>query len=207
MQAQERPCPRHRPPLQDGLLESVRRASRYAQDTPAGLDDDAQHRPQVGQRSEQTDRTELGEIGVGIGMVEPELAAVVVQSWAPLLQQHASARVVELAVMEDDQAGIADQIGPHVVVTGRVAELIDDEIVGTLAVLPDEVVCAEQPYTRIRRHELFRPPVDEQIDIVRHPQADGSSSPLYCEMPDLSGRRGAKKARRGIVLGRDFKGL
>ena len=74
------------------------------EDTPAGLDDHAQHRPQIGQRSEQADGSELGEIGVGIGMVEPELAAVVVPSRMPLLQQHASARVVQLAVVQDDEA-------------------------------------------------------------------------------------------------------
>src|SRR5688500_15993910 len=64
------------------------------EDGPAGFDDDAQHGPQIGQRSEQTGGSELGEIGARIGMVELELATVVVPSWMPLLQQHASARVV-----------------------------------------------------------------------------------------------------------------
>ena len=99
------------------------------EDTPAGLDDDAQHRPQIGQRSQQADGAELSEIRVRVGMVEPELATIIVPPRLPPLQQHASSRVVQLAVVQNDETREADQIRPHVVVAGRVAELIDDEIV------------------------------------------------------------------------------
>jgi hypothetical protein len=99
-------------------------------------------------------------------MVEPELAAVIVLSRTPLLQQDASTRVVQLAVVENDQTWKARRVRPRVVVTGGVAELIDDQIVGMLAVLPEEVVRAEQARAFDRRTDALGLSVDEQIDLV-----------------------------------------
>ncbi len=125
---------------------------------------------EIGQRSQQADGAELGEIRVRVRMIEPELAPIIVLPRLPLLQQHASSRVVQLAVVQNDEAREADQIRPHVVVARRVAELIDDEIVRARAVLPDEVVGVEQLKAFVRRFERFRRPVDEQIDVVSPPR-------------------------------------
>ena len=45
---------------------------------------------------------------------------------------------MELTIVEHDEAGIADEIRPHVVVKGRVAHLVDDQIVRLAAMVPDE---------------------------------------------------------------------
>ena len=59
-----------------------------------------------------------------------------------------------------------DEVRPHIVVTGRIAELIDDELVWTRAIFPDEVVRVEQLDAFVRRFVRRRQSVDEQIDVV-----------------------------------------
>ncbi len=160
------------------------------EDRPAGLDDDTQHRPQIGQRSQQADSAELREIRVRVGMIEPELTSIIVPPRLPPLQQHASSRVVQLAIVQNDEARIADQIRPHVVVARRVAELIDDEIVRARAIFPDEVVRVEQLEAFVRRFERRRRPVDEQIDVVfrREPGQE------IAAVPGNAGSDGRKRA-------------
>jgi hypothetical protein len=67
---------------------------------------------------------QLSEIWVLTGMVGGELGAVI--SGATGSQQHRRTRVVEMPVMQNRQARIAKEIGPDVVVMGRVADLVDD---------------------------------------------------------------------------------
>ena len=132
----------------------------------ARLDDDAQHGPEVSQRTQQTDGAELSEAFSRVGMVEPELVPVVVLPRRPLLQQHPPARVVQLPVVQDGETGIPDEIGPHVVVAGGVAELIDDEIVWPFAFAPGEIEGAEHAHPGVRGVEVFRPSIDEEIDLM-----------------------------------------
>ena len=67
---------------------------------------------------------------------------------AAVAEQGVRPGVVQLAVVEDDEAGIAHQVGPHELVAGGVPELIDDQIVGL---------------RQVPRHEVVRPPQLEAI--------------------------------------------
>src|SRR5687768_6123184 len=99
------------------------------EEAEASLDDDAQHGEQIGQRSEEAGRPKFSEIRWRIGMVEPELAAIVIPPRLPTLQQHPSPGVVQLPVMQNHETRVAKQVGPHIVVARGVAELINDEII------------------------------------------------------------------------------
>ncbi len=74
-------------------------------------------------------------------MVVGKLAAVVVE--APVLQEPPRPRMVQPAVVQDDEPGKRREIRPDVVMTRRIAELIDHKIVGIAPMLPDEVVGAQ----------------------------------------------------------------
>ena len=74
-------------------------------------------------------------------MVEPQLGAVV--RVALLLQQQPRSCEVQLAVVQDDQARESEEVGPHVVMTGGVAQLVDGQVVGVPLMLPDEVMRIE----------------------------------------------------------------
>ena len=141
------------PGLGIGFTNLISQPVVMHEDRPAGLDDDTQHRPQIGQRSQQADGAELSEIRVRVGMIEPELTTIIVPPRLPPLQQHASSRVVQLAIMQNDETRVTDQICPHIVVARRVAQLINDEIVRSRAILPDEVVGVEQLKPFVRRFE------------------------------------------------------
>jgi hypothetical protein len=157
--------------------------------SPARLDDDAEHWPEVSEGSQQSFCTELCEVRIRIRVIEPELAPVILLAWNPLLQERASARVMELSVMKNNEAGIACQIRPHVVVAWRVAELIHDEIVRRARVLPDEVVRLEHVQARIADRILPCFPVDEQIDVVlRHK--------LRQQLPVVLGDAGFNRCKR-----------
>jgi hypothetical protein len=75
-------------------------------------------------------------------MVVPEFGAIVVE--APLIEQVSCAGVVHACIVQHDEARIAHQIGPQVVVTRRIAELVDDKIVRGALLAPEEVVRVEQ---------------------------------------------------------------
>ena len=47
---------------------------------------------------------------------------------------------MQLRVVQDDEAGVAEQVGPHVVVARGVPQLKDGQVVGMTALLPDEIV-------------------------------------------------------------------
>ena len=103
---------------------------------PRRLHDHPQHRPRVVNRPAESDDGILREAARGVGVVVPELAAVVVESL--LLQQAARPRLVQPRVVQDDEAGEGGEVGPHVVVARRVTELIHDQIVGMAARHPQE---------------------------------------------------------------------
>ena len=79
-------------------------------------------------------------------MVVPELATVVVEPL--MLEQLPGARVVQLRIVDDDEPGVAGEVGPDVVVMGVVAELVDDKIVGIAPLFPDEIVRVEDALAR-----------------------------------------------------------
>jgi hypothetical protein len=47
---------------------------------------------------------------------------------------------MELRVMKHDEAGVAGDVGPGMVVSRRIAKLVDDEVVRATVMPPDEVV-------------------------------------------------------------------
>ena len=65
-------------------------------------------------------------------MVPLELGAIV--RGASLAQQERGAGVMQMRVVQDDEAGIAERVGPLIIVVRRIAELVDDQIIGALAV-------------------------------------------------------------------------
>jgi hypothetical protein len=91
--------------------------------------------------------------------------------------------------MQNYEARVTDQICPHIVVARRVAQLINDEIVRSRAVLPDEVVGIEQLDTFERRFVRHRRPVDEQIDVI-FPSEPGQ------EIAAVSGNAGSDRWER-----------
>ena len=128
----------------------------------AGLCHDPSHRPEIGERSKETGDTELGDIQVRVRMIEAEFRPVVLL--ALVLQQIASAGMVQLAIMQHDQTWIPHEIRPHVVMTGRVAELVHDQVIWVARPFPDEIVRIENvgrtcPGPRRRG-------VDERVDRV-----------------------------------------
>src|SRR5688572_15920630 len=73
---------------------------------------------------------------------------------------------MQLSVVQDNQAGEPREIWPHVIVTWRVSDLIDDEIVFPPVVHPQKVVRVEQAHSRIRRNDPIGSPVDVHVDVV-----------------------------------------
>ena len=100
----------------------------------------AQHRPEVVDRPAEAGDGVLDEPVRRVRMVVPELAPIVVG--ALRAEQTSRARVVQPRVVQHDEARIRREIRPHVVVARRIAQLIDDQIVGSPSMLPHEVVRA-----------------------------------------------------------------
>jgi hypothetical protein len=66
-------------------------------------------------------------------------------------------RLVQLGVVQHDQAGVAREIGPHVVVTAGVAELVDDEVERPGVMDRCEIVRRpDRPPRRVDRGEAIR---------------------------------------------------
>ncbi len=124
-----------------------------------------------------------------IRMVEPELPAIVFISL--LLQQQPGARVMELAVVEDDEAGIPEEGRPQVVMTGRISKLVNDEIVLLSAILPDEVVCGEEATSGIWCDEIGGRAVDEDVDVMKSRDA-GQQVAAVLGDAGFDGRKGCK---------------
>ena len=110
-------------------------------DRPGGPHHHAQHRPEVVDRSAEPFDGVFDEVGCRIGMVVPEFVAVVAEPF--LIQQSPRPGMVQARVVQHDEARVARQIRPHVVVAGGVPELVHDEIVRHALLLPDEVVRVE----------------------------------------------------------------
>ena len=158
-------------------------ASVVHDDGPGGFDHDPQHRPQIRERAQETGNPKLGEIDVGIGMVEAELAAIVVGSL--LLQQPSRPRMVKLSVVEHDEPWIANEM--PTCNRGTAHCRVDTPPDGRLAqMFPDEVVCAEGGRLRVVRANGSggRP---RKIDLVGRSGRPGNSSTLYRAMPELTG--------------------
>ena len=100
-------------------------------------------------------------------MVVPELASVVVEPL--LLEQVPGARMVQLWIVDDNEPGVAGEVGPDVVVMGVVAELVDDQIVRIAPSLPDEVVRVEDPFGARRGRGLDKP-VDREVAVEERQQ-------------------------------------
>ena len=82
------------------------------------------------------------------------------------------ARVMQAGVVQDDEAGIPQRVGPLVIVMGRVAELIDGEIERPLLLDPDEVV--RRPLVKDFDGVAARPQrVDQLGAAARDPRAHG----------------------------------
>ena len=76
-------------------------------------------------------------------MIGLELGNVVIVARVAPLEEREGACLMQLRVVQNDQAGEMEEVGPHVVVTGGVSELEDSEIVRLPAMLPDEIMRAE----------------------------------------------------------------
>ena len=168
------------------------------EDAPAGLDDDAQHRPQIGQRSQQTDRAELGEIRVGVGVVEPELAAIVVAVSAATAAA-ACALARDAVVRRAGRRGPGTRADTPTCSRGRVRCRADRrrDRTGARGCFQTKS-CASNTRTRVSgaTNCSGRPSTNRSISWIG--ARAGSSSRLYCAMPDLTGRSGVNHARRGM---------
>ena len=73
---------------------------------------------------------------------------------------------MQLRVVQDDEAGVVEEVGPHVVVARGVSQLKDRQVVGLPALLPDEIVRVEDLGFAGKRRA-----VDEDLDgLVPLPQ-------------------------------------
>ena len=110
-------------------------------DRPGRPDHGRDERPHVVDRPLESADDELGKVFGGVGMRVAEFGDVV--ALAAVAEQGVRPGVMQLAVVEHDEARIAHQVGPHELVAGGVPQLIDHQIVG-----PRE----------LPRHEVVRPP-------------------------------------------------
>ena len=122
------------PDLAVGVLGPEQFCERQAVHGDEGglLDDEPPHGPEKVRRTLQAVHHELGEVARRLRVIGGELGPVVVAAAVP--EQRAGAGVVELAVVQDDEAWVSDQGRPHVVVAGRVAELVDHTVIGVTEV-------------------------------------------------------------------------
>ena len=86
-------------------------------------------RPQPEQRAAEALGHQAAGVGRGGRMVRRELPQVVVAAGVPSAQQRLGAGLVHLGVVQHDQPRVAEQVAPHVAVTGGVAELVDHQVV------------------------------------------------------------------------------
>ena len=103
--------------------------------------------------------------------------------------------MVQVRVVEDDEPRILEQVGPHEVVAAGVPELVDDQIVGSLLVQPDEVVGGAGGEVSCAREGELGGRRDEHIHLVRGEDA-GSASTEYCATPLVTGGSGVNQASR-----------
>jgi hypothetical protein len=116
------------------ICRDARVVDRHA---PRGAHHDAQHRPAVVDRTAEAGHGILHEVASSVRVVVPEFPPVVVEPF--LLEEVVCARLVQACVVQHDEARVRGHVSPHEVVAWRVAELVDDKIVGIAARLPEEV--------------------------------------------------------------------
>ena len=126
-------------------------------------------RPDVEQGAAVGRHEHVRQLGRRRRMREAELGTVLVKP--AVIEQQSGPRLVELPVVQHDEAGIPDEERPHEVVARRVAHLVDDQIVGVPELAPDELVRGPDP-DRVRavRHDRrarrgHGALVDEDVDL------------------------------------------
>jgi hypothetical protein len=62
-----------------------------------------------------------------------------------LAEEGRGARVVQPGVVQHRESGVAEQVGPDVIVAGRIADLVHGEVVRLLMVEVDEIMCRAKP--------------------------------------------------------------
>ena len=127
--------------------------------------DAPQHRPEVIQRPSQAGQRGFGRFPRQLRVIERQLRAVVVRSAAS--QQRPGAGVVQVAVVEDDEPRVPEQVGPHEVVAPRVAHLEDRQVVRRAVVPPGKVVRrgVSSRRSRFTRGVHFVGGGDEHVDL------------------------------------------
>ena len=95
-------------------------------DGAGGGERDGGQRPDRRAGVAQAGEDPFGDARRRVGMPEAQLGAQVVRPAAG--DQRMRPRLVQLRVVQHDQAGVAGEVGPHVVVAAGVAELVDDQI-------------------------------------------------------------------------------
>ena len=95
-------------------------------DGAGGGERDGGQRPDRRAGVAQAGEDPFGDARRRVGMAEGQLGAQIVRPAAG--DQRMRPRLVQLRVVQHDQAGVAGEVGPHVVVAARVAELVDDQI-------------------------------------------------------------------------------
>ena len=120
------------------LAQFGRNAWTVDRDGARRIDHRFHHGPQVIDRAAESFDGPLRDGRVHPGVVVLKFLAVLGDALA--VEQAPRARVVQPGVVQDDETRIAREVGPHVVVAGGVAQVVDDEVVGRASCPPDEVV-------------------------------------------------------------------
>ena len=95
-------------------------------DGAGGGERDGGQRPDRRAGVAQAGEDPFGDARRRVGMPEAQLGTQVVRPAAG--DQRMRPRLVQLRVVQHDQAGVAGEVGPHVVVAACIAELVDDQI-------------------------------------------------------------------------------
>ena len=121
----------------------------------------ADERPVAEERAAETLGDRAGARSAGAsGWLAANSCQVVVAPRRPAAEQGQRAGLVHLRVVQDDQPRVVEQVAPHVVVAGGVAELVDDQVVGGAPMPPDEVGGAGSAVGGVRTVE----PLDVDVD-------------------------------------------
>jgi len=176
------------------LAELLRQPLIVYGDHARRVHDDPPHRPDKRRRTESAVDGKVQDARVETGMVEVELLLVVVV--ARLFAQRRAARLVQLPVVQDHQARVPGQIAPQVIVMPAVTELIDNEVVGSPTVHPEEVVRVAHRYRLARPMKLARMAVHEDVDRVAGGEARQQLRVVLSD-PRANGRQGRKPRQSG----------
>ena len=145
-----RPFRRERFPLTeadggDGVRGQIERAEQFRarplavdRGQPRGRHQRPHHRPFIVEAAVEAGDGQFGGVRRHVRMVPAELGAVV---GGPLLaEEESGAGMVEVCIVQHDEAGDVQRVGPLIIVMRGIAELVDRQVIGGEAPLPDEVV-------------------------------------------------------------------